>query len=140
MPPPRAYPRVTGGPPPRHKPSPSDEERRRQQGKPRPGPNELNIFADPAELPRPRHNRPQRRNSETSVREKPREMDPEAEKRRRERKLRESKDASRPTKGKKPNARLDVIDKLDVTSIYGTGCGFSTLHGERFTDFFSVPP
>ena len=25
-------------------------------------------------------------------------------------------------KAKKPNHRLDIIDKLDVTSIYGTGC------------------
>jgi hypothetical protein len=63
----------------------------------------------------------QRRNSESSVRDRPKESDPEAEKRRRERKLRE-KEAKGSTKSKKPNARLDIIDKLDVTSIYGTGC------------------
>ncbi|KAK5236328.1 hypothetical protein LTR47_002279 [Exophiala xenobiotica] len=115
--PPRPY---QGGPPGRHKPSNSDEERRRQQSKQHRGPpNELDIFADPSDK-RPREKVTQRRNSESSVRDRPKESDPEAEKRRRERKLRE-KEAKGSTKSKKPNARLDIIDKLDVTSIYGTG-------------------
>ncbi|KIY01389.1 uncharacterized protein Z520_02941 [Fonsecaea multimorphosa CBS 102226] len=114
---PRPY--TSRGPPPRHRPSNSDEERRRQQGKPPGPPQELDIFADPPELNRPRERRPlPRRNSETSIREKPKDLDPEAERRRRERKLREGKGSQR---SKKPNARLDIIDKLDVTSIYGTG-------------------
>ena len=50
---------------------------------------------------------------------KSKDLDAEAEKRRQERKLREGKSSSR---SKKPSRRLDVIDKLDVTSIYGTGC------------------
>ncbi|KIW88728.1 uncharacterized protein Z519_10774 [Cladophialophora bantiana CBS 173.52] len=114
---PRPYP--PRGPPPRHRPSNSEEERRRQQGKPLGAAHELDIFADPPEPNRPRERRPPpRRNSESSIREKPRDLDPEAEKRRRERKLREGKSSHR---SKKPNARLDIIDKLDVTSIYGTG-------------------
>jgi hypothetical protein len=115
--PPRPYQR---GPPGRHRPSKSDEERRRQQSKHRGPPNELDIFADPSDK-RPREKGTQRRNSESSVRDRPKDSDPEAEKRRRERKLRE-KEAKGSTKSKKPNARLDIIDKLDVTSIYGTGC------------------
>ncbi|ETN45498.1 uncharacterized protein HMPREF1541_09330 [Cyphellophora europaea CBS 101466] len=74
---------------------------------------ELDIFADPADK-KPREKTHRRRNSESSVREKP-TMDPEEEKKRRERKYRESK------KSGKQQKRLDVIDKLDVTSIYGTG-------------------
>ncbi|KAJ9609160.1 hypothetical protein H2200_006932 [Cladophialophora chaetospira] len=118
--PPRNYP--PRGPPPRHRPSNSDEERRRQQGKPRGPPNELDIFADPPDLNRPREKRaPPRRNSESSIREKPKDTDPEAEKRRRERRSREGRDGKTSSKSKKPNGRLDIIDKLDVTSIYGTG-------------------
>ena len=121
MPPPRNYP--LRGPPPRHRPSNSEEERRRHQGKPRGPPNELDIFADPPDPNRPREKRaPPRRNSESSIREKPKDTDPEVEKRRRERRLREGRDGKSSTKSKKPNARLDIIDKLDVTSIYGTGC------------------
>ncbi|EXJ64376.1 hypothetical protein A1O7_00712 [Cladophialophora yegresii CBS 114405] len=120
MPPPRAYP--PRGPPLRHRPSNSDEERRRQQGKPRGPPNELDIFADPSDASRAHEKRaPPRRNSESSVREKPKDVDPDAERRRRERKIREGRDGKGSVKSKKPNARLDIIDKLDVTSIYGTG-------------------
>lgn len=118
--PPRNYP-PRGGPP-RHRPSNSDEERRRQQGMSRGPPNELDIFADPPELNRPREKRaPPRRNSESSVREKPKDADPEAEKRRRERRQREGRDGKSSATAKKPNRKLDIIDKLDVTSIYGTG-------------------
>jgi len=108
----RAYPQQLG-----HRPANSDEARKRQQAAPR---DKLDIFADPTFDPRPRdRERKTRRNSESSVRDKP-SMDPEEEKRRRERKYRESKRAG--SKSSKPNKKLDVIDKLDVTSIYGTGC------------------
>jgi hypothetical protein len=118
--PPRGHP--PRGAPPRHRPSNSDEERRRQQGTTRGPPDELDIFADPPDPNRPREKRqPPRRNSESSVRDKPKDTDPEAEKRRRERRLREGRDGKSSSKSKKPNARLDIIDKLDVTSIYGTG-------------------
>ena len=73
---------------------------------------ELDIFADPTEKKSRSH---QRRNSESSIRDKP-ALDPDEEKKKLERKKRESKRMVRQQK------RLDVIDKLDGTSIYGTGC------------------
>lgn len=68
-------------------------------------------------------NRRPRRNSESSV------MDKGDERKRRERRQREKdgreKDGkpgdARPSKSKRTNAALDLIDKLDVTGIYGTG-------------------
>lgn len=108
----RAFPR-----PPVHRPSNSEEEKRRQQSRP-----EMDIFADQFELKSRDPNRRPRRNSESSVRDKP-AMDPEEEKKRKERKYRESKRNG--SKSGKPNKKLDVIDKLDVTSIYGTGCMYS---------------
>ncbi|CRG85874.1 Protein PAL1 [Talaromyces islandicus] len=82
----------------------------------------FDIFADPPdrkERPsRPREGRPRpRRNSESSIMEKPRRMDFEDDKRRRERRQRDGKSRSKRPQG----YRLDLIDKLDVTSIYGTG-------------------
>lgn len=106
----RSFPR-----PPGHKPSLSEEEQRKLQSRPR---AELDIFADPVDANRDRERRP-RRNSESSVRDKTRTMD-EEERRRRDRKNRESKRAG--GRSTKPNKKLDVIDKLDVTSIYGMGC------------------
>lgn len=58
--------------------------------------------------------------------EKPKHLDPEEERRRRERKHRERegrhRDGKHRSSRRSPNYKLDVIDKLDVTSIYGTGC------------------
>ncbi|EEQ28117.1 mucin-1 [Microsporum canis CBS 113480] len=53
--------------------------------------------------------------------ERPRLLDPEEERRRRERRHRErdARHKSRPRRGN--NYKLDVIDKLDVTGIYGPG-------------------
>lgn len=110
-------------PPPGHRHSPSEEERKRMMGRPRGPPGQLDIFADPPELGKVRERRP-RRNSETSVREKTNKLlDPEDEKRRHERRQRDAKrhGESKHGKSKVPSRRLDVIDKLDVTSIYGTG-------------------
>lgn len=67
-----------------------------------------------------------RRNSDTSV------LDVRLEERRERRKARDMKardgrsrdhgtSNGAATKPKKPNAKMDIIDKLDVTSIYGTG-------------------
>jgi hypothetical protein len=103
-------------PRPRNLPPQTGEERRRLMGKPRGPPGELNIFADPSDKSRER--RP-RRNSDTSIREKtPKLLDPNDDRRRRERRPR---DPRRDGKPRGPSRRLDVIDKLDVTSIYGTG-------------------
>ena len=109
----------TRGPPPGYRPPLTEEERKRREAKirERAQRGELDIFADPPD-PNRREKRRPRRNSESSVREKV-PLDPEEEKKRRERKRRESKKLG---KDGKPQRRLDVIDKLDVTSIYGTGC------------------
>ena len=96
----------------------SEEERRRREAKARAQKGELDIFADPTDPMRPREKRGPRRNSESSVRDKPNDLDTDEEKKRRERKYRESKYSKGP---KKPSKRLDLIDRLDVTSIYGTG-------------------
>lgn len=105
---------------------------------------ELDIFADPSAQRRsPDKNRVQlsdrervrrpRRNSHTSVLEK-RSLSAEEEKKREERKRRERekryrerdtfrKEISEKDKNGKPKPRtLDIIDQLDATSIYGTGC------------------
>lgn len=84
----------------------------------------MDIFADPSDgksrgPPKPRDRRPRaRRNSESSLMDKPKTGEAEDDRRRRERRHRDGKLRSKP----KPGHRLDVIDKLDVTSIYGTGC------------------
>lgn len=113
-------------PPTSHQTSTTEAERRRQADKSK---ATLDIFADPPET-RSRDTKP-RRNSESSVRDRPNRMlSPEDEKRRRERKAKDSLRADG-SKSKKPSRKLDVIDKLDVTSIYGTGCKLSdlTIHG-----------
>lgn len=88
----------------------------------------LDIFADPpskSKGARSRdHERRPRRNSESSIMERtPKLLDPEDDRRRRERRRREREGRHRDGKSrsKKTNYQLDIIDKLDVTSIYGTG-------------------
>ena len=92
----------------------------------------LDIFADPQPVRRPPGQHRPRRNSDSSVADRQsKSLDPETEKRRRERRHRERAHGQVDSKGrpvpssssksKKPNHRLDVIDKLDVTSIFGTG-------------------
>lgn len=120
-------------PPQNHRPSRSDEKndaRRlapqpRGPPKPRGAANELDIFASPSQT----ENRRPRRASESSVMDKDKDKASEDDRRRRERrKEREarrekegrSKDGSRSKSTKKPQG-LDLIDKLDVTGIYGQG-------------------
>ncbi|KAI9752641.1 MAG: hypothetical protein M1835_001078 [Candelina submexicana] len=116
-----------------HRPSRSNEEEQKSRaGLPRSNkpPRELDIFADPESPERRRL----RRNSESSILDgrsgKP--LSAEEERRRRERRHKEREARHRDgksrqerpstsTKPKNPNQRLDIIDKLDVTSIYGTG-------------------
>ncbi|KAK2048434.1 Pal1-domain-containing protein [Colletotrichum somersetense] len=112
-------------PPPGHRPSRSQEEAMRQRrlqgsngGPPRPSGSQ----ASPPR--RPREQRRPRRNSDSSVLidvEKPlteeEKKAKEARRRERERRAREGKDKD----PKKPSRRLDIIDQLDATSIYGTG-------------------
>ncbi|KAL2794501.1 Pal1 cell morphology protein-domain-containing protein [Aspergillus keveii] len=93
----------------------------------------FNIFSDPPSKAKPsgsgsrsrdRERRP-RRNSESSVMERtPKLLDDEDERRRRERRRREREARHKDGKSRssrKPGYQLDIIDKLDVTSIYGTG-------------------
>lgn len=103
-----------------HRPSHSEEERRRNGGKPRAVPGGLDIFADPPD-PNKLRERKTRRNSESSVRDK-KLLDPEDEKRREERRRRHER------RKPKPERRLDIIDKLDVTSIYGMGCEYNLVY------------
>ncbi|KAL8806850.1 MAG: hypothetical protein Q9182_001110 [Xanthomendoza sp. 2 TL-2023] len=113
--------------PPVHRPSRSEEEQRRLRAgsKLRSPPQGQDIFADP---PEPR--RRLRRNSDSSIAS--RTLGSEEDRRRRERrqKERDAREARKDGKlkphatssrSKKPNQSLDIIDSLDVTSIYGTG-------------------
>ncbi|KAL4931071.1 Pal1 family protein [Aspergillus undulatus] len=95
----------------------------------------FNIFADPPSKSRPtgsssrdRERRPRpRRNSESSIMERtPKLLDDDDDRRRRERRRREregrdGRHRDGKSRSKKGNYQLDIIDKLDVTSIYGTG-------------------
>lgn len=119
-----------------HRPSRSQEEdqQRMHNGeRPRaPPPPGVDIFADPPEVGR--HRRP-RRNSESSVADKSGKLSDldewrKRERRHRDREARHKGDAqTRPqtAKPRKPNQRLDLIDQLDVTSIYGTGCRHTSM-------------
>ena len=147
--------RVENVPPPMngrgpvHRISRSQEEhqqRLRNSGKPRGSEQVLDIFADPIEEGKPYEQRP-RRNSDSSVVDRNgKPSDPEEERRRRERRHRDSQTRYRDSKGrpipvangprgKKPTPRLDVIDKLDVTSIYGTGCTCHVLLASAFSTY-----
>ena len=103
-----------------------EEDRRARNLRKDQGPQEqLNIFADPQDQSRLRPR--MRSNSESSIGS--RLLTPEEEKKRKERQRREREARHRDGKGraaghksKKPSQRLDIIDSLDVTSIYGTGC------------------
>ncbi|CAG7942957.1 unnamed protein product [Penicillium salamii] len=108
--------------PPRERPS--------QRPAPSKGNDPLDIFADPPSKSASSRAPPRRprRNSESSVMDRGStllDVD-DSEKRRRERRNREREGRSKdPKDGKsrsgRKDRRLDVIDKLDVTSIYGTG-------------------
>lgn len=84
--------------------------------KPRRVAETLDIFADPPSKAKPRP-RP-RRNSESSIASKTLGKDDQRRRDRRDKEPRQGKSKSKP---KTPTARLDVIDSLDVTSIYGRG-------------------
>ncbi|CAI7625212.1 unnamed protein product [Penicillium glandicola] len=88
----------------------------------------LDIFADPpaySQTAKDKAPRRPRRNSESSVMDRGSKLldVDDDEKRRRERRHREREGRSKDGKSKsgRKDRRLDIIDKLDVTSIYGTG-------------------
>ncbi|KAF2744853.1 Pal1-domain-containing protein [Sporormia fimetaria CBS 119925] len=107
-----------------HRPSRSGEDERRFRPDPRDPRGPPRHRGPPGPRPNPRspdrnHRPRQRRNSEGSMIDKG-SLDPEEERRRRERrKMRDSKDPkARSGKVRRPQG-LDIIDKLDVTGIYG---------------------
>ncbi|MCJ1307081.1 hypothetical protein MMC25_000727 [Agyrium rufum] len=93
----------------------------------------LDIFADPSDVRERRH----RQQSDPRLDRDGKPLSPEDERRRKERRLRErdqrhrQRDSEGKSRGSRPPGsssksnrkpgHLDVIDKLDVTSIYGTG-------------------
>ena len=105
-----------------------EQQRLRSGERSRGAPQASDIFADP---PTTGH-RP-RRNSDSSIADKNgKVLSSDDERKRRERRHRErearhrDKDGKpRPPGAKKPSRRLDVIDQLDLTGIYGTGCEYS---------------
>ncbi|KAI1092800.1 Pal1-domain-containing protein [Rostrohypoxylon terebratum] len=109
-------PRGRGAPPSTsHKPSRSQEEALRARRMPSASVGEKNA---PSPQKRPAERRP-RRNSDSSMMEKPltdeEKKAREIRRKERERRHRDGKD--KPRTGRK----LDIIDQLDATSIYGTG-------------------
>lgn len=126
---------------PKHRPARSEEEavraRRGDSRSARSRPSEqLDIFADPIDSPKKRSQRRPRRNSDSSVVERSGrslidsdEEDRKREKRRRERRQRErerEREGAKSSKSsKKPDRKLDIIDQLDATSIYGAGCEYN---------------
>ncbi|KAL1993580.1 hypothetical protein VTN49DRAFT_2249 [Thermomyces lanuginosus] len=100
-------------PPPPHPDRPFPPSQRPKDRDGRPGSNDDDKSRQPPRPPRESRPRP-RRNSESSLLEKPK-LTPEEERRRREaRRHHDSKHRSK----RQTSYRLDVIDKLDVTSIY----------------------
>lgn len=104
-----------------HRPTRSDEEREKMRGGPRGPPRPRGPPPPRRGSPEHRENRRPRRNSESSMVDKG-SLDPTEERRRRERR----KDRDDKTKDGKSGQRrvrrpqgLDLIDKLDVTGIYG---------------------
>lgn len=92
----------------------------------------LDVFADPPSLSKAPSNsgtrdkpvRRPRRNSESSVMDRASKLlDDDDDRRRRERRHRDREGRHRDGKHRssRKNRQLDIIDKLDVTSIYGTG-------------------
>ncbi|KAK0628583.1 Pal1 cell morphology protein-domain-containing protein [Bombardia bombarda] len=109
------------GPPPNHRPTRSQEEALRARKPVGNAERERLGPIDPTRSPQRRSDRRPRRNSESSVFEADKALTEEERKardlrrRERERRHREPRDT------KPQNRKLDIIDQLDATSIYGTG-------------------
>ncbi|KAI4665874.1 uncharacterized protein J4E78_003339 [Alternaria triticimaculans] len=128
-PPPRPAPARSGTDPRAgHRPSRSEEERQRMREASRGGsrPRGPPSSSRPPQLnsPERRENRRPRRNSESSIIDRG-SLDPREERRRRERRkereerARDGKDSKSGGKKVRRPQGLDLIDKLDVTGIYG---------------------
>ncbi|KAK4240129.1 Pal1 cell morphology protein-domain-containing protein [Achaetomium macrosporum] len=107
------------GPPPNHRPTRSQEEALRAKKMQENGDRADRL--NPSRSPQRRPERRPRRNSESSIMDVERTMT-EEEKRQRELRRRERERRHRENKDKKPTSRkLDIIDQLDATGIYGVG-------------------
>lgn len=110
------------GPPSHHRPSRSQEEalRARKQQGPATG-DLIGSFEPASRSPQRRQERRPRRNSESSIMGADKILN-EEERKARDQKRRDRERRHREGKDKKPVSRkLDIIDQLDATSIYGTG-------------------
>lgn len=107
--------------PPNHRPTRSQEEALRARRQRPNGPG--NPSSPPRRTP---GSRSARRNSESSLAEEKPLTDEEKKARDQRRREREQRHRERRgDKTKPPNKKMDIIDRLDATSIYGTG---SKLH------------
>lgn len=108
------------GPPPPHRPSRSQEEALRAR---RQRPNGDGPSSPPQRTGAPRP----RRNSDSSLAERSLTDDEKKERERRRRDREDRKGLERRATKSKPRIHrdMDLIDKLDATSIYGTGSKFS---------------
>lgn len=112
---------------PRHRPTRSQEEALRAR-KVLPG----NGKPGSSQSPQRKSQRRPRRNSDSSVldfeskslsEEQRKALDAKRRERDRQRREgRDGKDGKERSKSGRPSRRLDIIDQLDATSIYGTGC------------------
>lgn len=128
-----------------HRPTRSEEDRPRVGTVVRPPvrrknpTEELDIFASPEKST----GRKPRRNSESSLLDKPPVSEEDRRRRERHRRERDSRyqrDSSKRESGHSRHSRrkphgLDLIDKLDATGIYGAGCEFPTFN---YTNFDSL--
>ncbi|KAL2144493.1 hypothetical protein VTI28DRAFT_8998 [Corynascus sepedonium] len=104
------------GPPPNHRPTRSQEEALRARKM-----QEKDGRPDPSRSPQRRQERRPRRNSDSSLMDADKSMT-EEERKQREMRRRERERRHRENRDKKPVSRkIDIIDQLDATSIYGTG-------------------
>lgn len=130
--------------PPTHRPSRSQEQTNGIKRVPvpnggngisRPRQEELDIFADGNGGPQVRSpERRVRRNSDSSVMDRKSIDDEKRKQERRRRKEREAQDLKDGKVPKKPSRKLDIIDQLDATSIFGTGCEYNSRDVNRTSD------
>lgn len=120
------------GPPPSHRPTRSQEEALRARRMQERGPSNGDRSLLDSPQKRTTERRP-RRNSESSIMGAERPLTEEErrakELRRRERERRHRDGKDKDSKSGKPSRKLDLIDQLDATSIYGTGCEYHDPQG-----------
>lgn len=116
-------------PPPRHRPTRSQDATRRATIEQALAQEPVNIFATP---PKQEGESRSRRNSESSVLEAKQDARRVKDATRRRGDSKPTNPKTRDARGGKPpkklNPQMDVIDKLDVTSMWGAGCEYMLSH------------